>query len=541
MKKGDVYVHADIDGAISIVIKNKPGTPNAPIPPSTLSQAGALSVATSSVWESKAMMGAWWVNAEQVSKTTSTGDYIATGGFAIRGQKNHLAPAQLLLGFAVMFQVSEDSIKNHTKHRVAEDTTTSTEEVEKPVEMDPEPEEVEEDKDEATDNKDSEQTHASELENRKDDESGNEPSQVSEGNNTQSLNREAGQERSESSGDEEQDDDENEDTEGDASSIPQEKAQSDKTQVKHLSARERRLLRKGPHLDSSTEGQSSPVTQQSRSSISSSSKPNTEKKQTQTNVRGKKGKSKKIAAKYMHQDEEDRELALRVLGSAPNPKKSVEAKKSKEKQKAELEAQKQRRRAQHDRTAQAERKRQEALHRSRNQADQGEADGDLEVEDLSALPSLVGTPVTGDKVVAAIPVCAPWFALGHYKYRAKLQPGSMKKGKAVKEILGKWVSDASVAAAAAAKAKGKKGAPTSEEERGEDADGEDAHDSEGLAVAEMELIKAWRDVEIINALPVGKVRIMSGGDAGGGKGDAKQKSKAGGKGGGKGGKGSKKR
>lgn len=39
LRKGDVYVHADIAGASSCIIKNPSG---GPIPPNTLSQAGTM-------------------------------------------------------------------------------------------------------------------------------------------------------------------------------------------------------------------------------------------------------------------------------------------------------------------------------------------------------------------------------------------------------------------------------------------------------------------------------------------------------------------
>ncbi|KMU72817.1 hypothetical protein CISG_03251 [Coccidioides immitis RMSCC 3703] len=120
LRKGDVYVHADMEGAIPLIVKNKPGASDAPIPPGTLAQAGTFTVATSRAWESKALMGAWWVNADQVSKTTPSGEYLATGGVVIRGGKNHLAPGQLILGFAVMFQISPESVRNHTRHRLEE-------------------------------------------------------------------------------------------------------------------------------------------------------------------------------------------------------------------------------------------------------------------------------------------------------------------------------------------------------------------------------------------------------------------------------------
>ena len=45
LKKGDIYVHADLHGAASVVVKNKTGMMESPTPPSTLSQAGTLAVA----------------------------------------------------------------------------------------------------------------------------------------------------------------------------------------------------------------------------------------------------------------------------------------------------------------------------------------------------------------------------------------------------------------------------------------------------------------------------------------------------------------
>ncbi|KAI7432886.1 hypothetical protein KC368_g15337, partial [Hortaea werneckii] len=126
LRKGDVYVHADLHGAASVVIKNHANTPEAPIPPSTLAQAGNLAVCTSSAWDSKAVMSAWWVNSDQVSKTAPTGEYLTTGGFMIKGKKNFLPPAQLLLGFAVLFRISEESKARHVKHRVQDEDGQKT-------------------------------------------------------------------------------------------------------------------------------------------------------------------------------------------------------------------------------------------------------------------------------------------------------------------------------------------------------------------------------------------------------------------------------
>jgi predicted ribosome quality control (RQC) complex YloA/Tae2 family protein len=126
LKKGDAYVHADLPGAASVIIKNNPATPGAPIPPSTLSQAGNLSVCTSNAWDSKAIMSAWWVLSEHVSKIAPTGEYLAAGSFNIKAKKNFLPPAQLLLGFGVLFQISEESKARHFKNRLGETATTAS-------------------------------------------------------------------------------------------------------------------------------------------------------------------------------------------------------------------------------------------------------------------------------------------------------------------------------------------------------------------------------------------------------------------------------
>lgn len=63
--KGDAYVHADLHGASSTVVKNP--TPGAPIPPLTLAQAGHACVCRSAAWDAKVVTSAWWVHPEQVS------------------------------------------------------------------------------------------------------------------------------------------------------------------------------------------------------------------------------------------------------------------------------------------------------------------------------------------------------------------------------------------------------------------------------------------------------------------------------------------
>ncbi|KAE8734198.1 hypothetical protein F3Y22_tig00000778pilonHSYRG00327 [Hibiscus syriacus] len=77
MSKGDLYVHADLHGASSTVIKNH--RPEQPVQPLTLNQAGCFTVCHSQAWDSKIVTSAWWVYPHQVSKTAPTGEYLTVG------------------------------------------------------------------------------------------------------------------------------------------------------------------------------------------------------------------------------------------------------------------------------------------------------------------------------------------------------------------------------------------------------------------------------------------------------------------------------
>ncbi|KAL4812347.1 hypothetical protein BDW67DRAFT_188781 [Aspergillus spinulosporus] len=547
LRKGDVFVHADLEGATPMIVKNKPGALSSSISPTTLSQAGNLCVATSTAWDSKAIMSAYWVDAAQVSKTSAVGDLLPVGEFLVKGEKNFLAPSQLVLGFAVMWQVSKESLVNHKSFRSEEAPAlqaqvTDEDKVanvqgegnpDEPIQASEKADKAEEQKRE----QEEEQAKDSESEDEQGDNnvtSAENPLQPStdvmqeaqmhkeevtdlagtveqEGPQEEERQVEADEE---AEGQDEKDvraDDQSakDDAEGVATSQQQGK--------RHLSARERRLLRKGKPIDTpastarseATSGRSTPAA--NGTSIGSETKP------APAPVRGRKGKAKKAASKYADQDEEERALALRLLGAnnAKAQKAAAEAE-AKAKREKEAEEAKKRRKAQHERAAQAERKRQ-ALFEEGAVDDYDEETAAAEAADLEWLPALVGTPHVNDEILAAIPVCAPWSSLGRYKYRVKLQPGTVKKGKAVKEILGRWVAETTTG-------KVKK-------EHAEDL-GISRAAAEKLRAKEGELLKAWKDTEIINTVPVSKVRIMIAG-GGGDKGKAKS---GGGNKGGKGGK-----
>ncbi|CAG5114692.1 unnamed protein product, partial [Candidula unifasciata] len=114
LRPGDLYVHADLHGASSCVIKNPGGNP---VPPKTLNEAGTMAICNSAAWDSKVVTSAWWVYHDQVSKTAPSGEYLTTGSFMIRGRKNFLPPSYLIYGFGFMFKLEDGSVERHKGER----------------------------------------------------------------------------------------------------------------------------------------------------------------------------------------------------------------------------------------------------------------------------------------------------------------------------------------------------------------------------------------------------------------------------------------
>jgi len=466
LKKGDVYVHAEVQGAASVVIRNNPKTPDAPIPPSTLSQAGTISISCSSAWDSKAGMSAWWVNANQVSKSTPTGEFLPVGNFMISGKKNFLPPAALLLGFGVLFQISEDSKARHNKHRVQDVTPAASDQAESTVtesvpELDDDEGSIPDDyqdsdpeEDQGTSNPLQTQSHTEPAISDGDDDGG--VAEIAE------LKLEDTKPEPEPEEDSEEDDD-------DETSAP--------TPATGTQTPSNTTVSKGPAPPK----------------------------------RGKRGKAKKIANKYKDQDEEDRIFAQKLIGASAGVEKAAAEAEAKAKREAELAFQKERRKAQHQRT-----QKEMAEHEAARKAmlEDGIDADDAEEEKMTSLDALVGMPFRGDEILEAIPVCAPWAAMGNYKYKVKLQPGTQKKGKAIREIMTRWVGDMTV--------KGKLDETSSDPER--------------MWPREVELLKGWKVEEVTNTVFVGKVRVMmAGGAAAAAKGGKAKGKSGGGKGGNKGG------
>lgn len=474
LRKGDVYVHADLHGASSVIIKNNPKTPDAPIPPSTLSQAGTMSVCASSAWDSKAGMSAWWVRAEQVSKSAPTGQFLPTGSFMVRGEKNFLPPAQLILGFALMFRLSEEGTAKHVKHRIYDGAETSAK-----SNNGAEAKQADDGSDSGSDSGDDDDDAESQRRSN--------PLQSTEARNA---------------GDGQEDEEEEQDAEPPSEKLadldladdkqPEDKpAEQQDDQEAHDDDAEEDYDPSAPQSSTpqTTSGSQTPSTQQKKSPL----------------PRGKRSKAKKLAAKYKYEDEEDRALREALTGTAVARKRAEEEAAAKAVRAAEAAAALERKKQAEERRLRAAAEHEEVR---RVMLEEGvEVLDESEADQVGIVDGLVGTPLPGDEIVEIVPVCAPWAALGRCKYKAKIQPGSQKKGKAVKEIVERWRLAA-----------GKKGVVD-----------EKSEDPERMWPREVELIKGLKTEEAYNCVPVRTVRVMlAGGSAGGG---------AGGKGGGGKGKG----
>ncbi|CAM0135522.1 hypothetical protein VKS41_005168 [Umbelopsis sp. WA50703] len=468
--KDDIYVHADLHGAASVIIKNS--NPGHEIPPTTLHQAGIMSVCQSKAWEAKIVTSAYWVNPDQVSKSAPTGEYLTTGSFMIRGKKNYLPPVQLVYGFGYLFKLDDSSLGNHVKERryVATDDSDVQKSETEDVSRSATPPAVESSQSTNADKEDNviadsnasisgesvEGQAASEHTNQEDSD-----------DESQTPDQTTSQDQSQSDDSSDEDDDEmafpdtqvaqsanektydkynldslgGEDSDNDPDSGSQ---QGTGTRKSYITAKQRRMLKKGKALDD-TEVLSTDDKQTPKPSNKKINKENEAPKPV-TPSRGKKGKSKKIKEKYADQDDEERELRMELLGSNKGP----QPKGKKAKRDAQAKAENLVRQLAKDKAKKEfERKRIESSKAETGQQDNAaqqseeikqmlkeeninvlEAD---EMANLSVLDSLTAQPIAEDMLHFAIPVCAPYTALLKYKYKVKLVPGAMKKGKAVKQ------------------------------------------------------------------------------------------------------------
>jgi len=376
LTKHDVYVHADIHGAASCIVRNR--VDGGAIPPTTLLEAGSFCVCHSQAWNSKFTTGSWWVYSDQVSKTAPTGEYLQTGSFMIRGKKNFLQPTQLLMGYTMLFKLDEDSVESHLGER------------------------------------------ASKQEENADD----------VGNRVEEVQEQDAEEILEEGGECENEDD-NLFSVMDTSVALNVSGEEEYEQIGVVSnsksgytmAKERQKMKEAQQRSQGGNKQ-------------------TNEGAPKKSVRGKHGKKKKMK-KYADQDDEDRELAMLLLGNPGGKKKNAKEEKesatggngrtqedssTKAGPVAESEP-----KDVSDENVSGKGDKVDPSGAGRQSAEssvvvqQYTHDGDVDI-----LNSLTGLPREDDIMLFCVPMCAPYSAIMNYKYKVKVQPGNLRKGKAAK-------------------------------------------------------------------------------------------------------------
>ncbi|EGC30763.1 hypothetical protein DICPUDRAFT_40970 [Dictyostelium purpureum] len=453
LEKDDVYVHADIFGSTSCVIKNPNG---GEIPPNTLIQAGTMTMCYSNAWSAKVVTSAYWVYSHQVSKTAPSGEYLTTGSFMIRGKKNYLPHSQLVMGFGFMFKIDESCIGNHLNERKpllsgsnnheddgdasnnsSEIVTTNDDEKHlrkfERTKLKKEQKEMKE-LEELTKLEIKEGGGDIEEEEEKEEEEIVKPAPTTKTATKPSTNDKYKIQLVSSfkdgfgGDDEDNEDDEDEDNKDDDS-----KGRS----KGYISAHQRKLMKKGISLEEAEtlvkekkekEKENEPEEKQEKQEKKPKNEPQKHLLPSQKN------KLKKIKEKYGHQDEEERIERMEILGSADIVEKeddeSNDESSSDDENKEESEEAKELKRKSRKEKREAKLKEQEEIKKLLEEENTSKAVDD---QTISNIDTLTGQPRDDDILHFAIPVVAPYSVFNNYKFKVKLTPGHLKRGKAAKQ------------------------------------------------------------------------------------------------------------
>uniref|UniRef100_A0A182RTH0 NFACT RNA-binding domain-containing protein n=1 Tax=Anopheles funestus TaxID=62324 RepID=A0A182RTH0_ANOFN len=448
MRPTDIYVHAEIQGASSVIIKNPAG---GEIPPKTLLEAGTMAISYSVAWDAKVVTSAYWVRSEQVSKTAPTGEYLTTGSFMIRGRKNFLPPCHLVLGLSFLFKLEDSSVERHRGERRVrtfdEESVVSKDDVRSEISELPEQEiqldDAESDKD---DEQDAESAKAhQEFERATETEGGTLPDKVAALSIVKECEEEINSKDASEGQQKEHDEDQGlpqfpdthikvEHDTGKVSVRPDPilhrlTSEPDSESVIFLGDDKPYIIQpSAPRKKqiSKSKQKAKDLKEKEQKAKEAQSAPVKEDQQKQGQLkRGQKAKMRKIKEKYKDQDDDDRKLIMEILKSAGNRKQDEETKEESNPRKDGEGGDKDRKRTPRLKPGEFEEL----------------GDDTPAAADLDMLDALTGQPVEEDELLFAVPVVAPYQSLHNYKYKVKLTPGTGKRGKASKMALQIFLKD----------------------------------------------------------------------------------------------------
>ena len=492
--KNDLYMHAEVHGAATTVIKNPSGRP---VPPKTLVQAASMTVCHSSAWNSKVPVNAYWVHADQVSKQAPSGEYLPSGSFMVRGRRNFINRAPMMMAFGLMFRVDAHCETLHAGERrptrVAEDERGGVGDKSQPENSKRDGKGEQKQKQSTRENK----QDKSDLQERKTEEAEkesksdravdsvvkNEDEAVLAPDKPKTVGTDTASPSPEADDDdvtmqflsfgggmagEEANDDEEKGSENDSTSVSSEQRLS----KKRISRAERRRMKKqttraktgdAKIVDSTSDGAQAKT--QLSGAAAGVGQPRTKDKSNKGPKhvplpRGKRTKAKRTKMKYKDQDEEDYKIAAKLLGLKPSKDRKSATETSPENDTPNGDNDDEKPGAadpgaknRGDRPGAAgprgDRKQPSPAVGGDVVPVQDASDRDLDIltgKPLSpavALERLGGKAASDDgddkplpyNILYAVPVCAPLAAISDYKYKVKIIPGKMKTGKACKQCI----------------------------------------------------------------------------------------------------------
>ena len=99
LEQNDIYLHADIHGAPSVVAKVQSDSLN----DNLLKELGEFSASFSSAWSKNfTSQDVYWVEPDQVSKTPVSGEFVPKGAFIIRGHRNYIRGCKLEISIGLV-------------------------------------------------------------------------------------------------------------------------------------------------------------------------------------------------------------------------------------------------------------------------------------------------------------------------------------------------------------------------------------------------------------------------------------------------------
>lgn len=378
----DYYVTSDVEGSLHVFVKNP--FKGQEIPPSTLNQAGMFSLSASKAWNSKILTSAWYVEGDKLTKKDNNdGSLLPDGMVNIKGEKNYLPPSQLSMGIGLLWVLDEQSAKNRKEKRLTKQDQLGFELIE-----------------EIADIKDVAKEKISKLNSK-----------------LQNLSL----------------DEANLDIKDEKNDEP------DAVEANLLSPTNSESENKSVEMpEREPEPEPEPVSVKGGKSVSSKMANSSGSKRA--NVRGKRGKQKKMSQKYADQDEEERLMRLKALGVLKQIEENE--KENAEKQAALAAAQ--------DENNKFKGKGSGGNSHSnaiKQQKKYNEQFMDILEEDLTdanyleIFDSLAEKIVSlNEKFIDVMPMFGPWQSFAKFKYKAKIQPGSNKVGKSMNEVLHYFVN-----------------------------------------------------------------------------------------------------